>query len=146
MNSKIFFRRLTAVWTVKTQRQRISWHLKNGSPTKSIWYKLVCEQNVFCYRDFRSYLKANHPRLIPFALKSTLAFEINWVIFSLLQCLLLPPPSSLLGLNFKSSFSLQRIFRCQIFPCEDLQLVVEIGVLVFAVLFHLHKKSLEIHQ
>ena len=57
-------------------------------------------------------------------------------------CLLLPSPSSLLALNFKSAFSLQRLFRCQIFPCEDLQLVVEFGVLVFAVLFHLHEKSL----
>ena len=32
---KIFFRRMTAVWTVKTQRKSISSHLrvKNGSPT-----------------------------------------------------------------------------------------------------------------
>ena len=47
----------------------------------------------------------------------------------------LPPPLSpsllLAPLNFKSAFSLQRIFRCQIFPCEDWQF----GVLVFAVLF-----------
>ena len=56
MNSKVFFRRMTAVCTVKTQRKRISSHLKNGSPTKPIRYKLVCEQNVFCYRDVRSYL------------------------------------------------------------------------------------------
>ena len=35
MNSKILFRRMTAVWTVKTQRKCISSHLhvKNGSPT-----------------------------------------------------------------------------------------------------------------
>ena len=46
--------------------------------------------------------------------------------------LLMPSPSLLLApLNFKSAFSLQRIFRCQIFPCEDWQF----GVLVFAVLF-----------
>ena len=76
MNSKIFFRRMTAVWTVKTQRKRMSSHLKHGSPTKPIRYKLVCEQNVFYYRDFFSYLKANHPKSLPFALKSTLAFEI----------------------------------------------------------------------
>ena len=37
-------------------------------------------------------------------------------------------------------------FRWQIFPCEDLQRVVEFGVLVFTVLFHLHEKSLEIHR
>ena len=54
------------------------------------------------------------------------------VMFRLLRCLLMPSPSLLLApLNFKSAFSLQRIFRCQIFPCEDWQF----GVLVFAVLF-----------
>ena len=53
-------------------------------------------------------------------------------MFPLLRCLLMPSPSLLLApLNFKSAFSLQRIFRCQIFPCEDWQF----GVLVFAVLF-----------
>ena len=35
MNSKIFFRRMTVVLTVKTQLKRISSHLKNGNPTKS---------------------------------------------------------------------------------------------------------------
>ena len=71
MNSKIVFRRMTAVWTVKTQSKRISSHLKNGSPTKPIRYKLVCEQNVFCYRDVRSYLESNYPKSLPFALKIT---------------------------------------------------------------------------
>ena len=53
-------------------------------------------------------------------------------MFSLLHCLLLPSPSLLLTLlNFKSAFSLQRIFWCPIFPCDDWQF----GVLVFAVLF-----------
>ena len=146
MNSKIFFRRMTAVWTVKTQRKRMSSHLKHGSRTKPIRYQLVCEQNVFYYRDFHSYLNVNHPKSLPFVLKSTLAFEIPWVIFSLLRCLLLPSPSSLLALNFKSAFLLQRIFSCQIFPCEGLQPVVEFGVLLFAVLFHLHEKSLEIQR
>ena len=28
MNSKVFFRRMTTVWTVKTQRKRISSHLR----------------------------------------------------------------------------------------------------------------------
>ena len=77
-----------------------------GSPTKPIRYKRVCEQNVFCYRDFRSYLKANHPKLLPFALKSTLAFEIHWMMLSLLRCLSLPSPSLRAELNFKSGFSL----------------------------------------
>ena len=35
MNSKIFFRRMTVVLTVKTQLKRILSHLKNGNPTKS---------------------------------------------------------------------------------------------------------------
>ena len=53
-------------------------------------------------------------------------------MFPLLRCLLMPSPSLLLApLNFKSALALQRIFRCQIFPCEDWQF----GVLVFAVLF-----------
>ena len=46
----------------------------------------------------------------------------------------MPSPSLLLAplnKNFKSEFSLQTIFRCQIFPCEDCQF----GVLEFAVLF-----------
>ena len=82
--------------------------------------------------DVRSYVKDNYPKSLPFALKSTLAFEIHWVMFPLLRCLLMPSASLLLApLNLKSAFSLQRIFRCQIFPCEDWQF----GVLVFAVLF-----------
>ena len=36
---------------------------------RPIRYKLVCEQNVFCYRDVRSYVKANYPKSLPFALK-----------------------------------------------------------------------------
>ena len=41
MNSKIFFRRMTAVLTVTTQLQRISSHLKKGCPTKPIRYSSV---------------------------------------------------------------------------------------------------------
>ena len=55
-------------------------------------------------------------------------------MFPLLRCLLMLSPSLLLAplnKNFKSSFSLQTIFRCQIFPCE----YWKFGVLVFAVLF-----------
>ena len=37
--------------------------------SRPIRYKLVCEQNVFCYRDVRSYVKANYPKSLPFALK-----------------------------------------------------------------------------
>ena len=32
---------------------------------------------MFCYLDFRSYLKANYPKSLPFALNSTFAFEIH---------------------------------------------------------------------
>ena len=49
----MFFRRMTAVWTVKTQRKCISSHLRVET-SRTIRYKLVCEQNVFCYRDVRS--------------------------------------------------------------------------------------------
>ena len=42
-----------------------------------LYIKLVCEQNVFCYPDFRSYLKANYPKSLPFALKSIFAFQIQ---------------------------------------------------------------------
>ena len=108
---------MTAVWTVKTQSKRISSHLKNGSPTKPIRYKLVCEQNVFCYRDVRSYLEANYPKSHPFALKITLAFVIHGVMFSLLRCLLLPSPSSLLELNFKSASS-PGVLAPEVFRCE----------------------------
>ena len=45
--------------------------LKNRHPTKLIQYKLV--YNL----DFRSYLKANYPKSLPFALKSAFAFEIH---------------------------------------------------------------------
>ena len=39
-------------------------------------YKLVCEQNVFCYLNLRPYLEANYPKSLPFPLKSTFAFKI----------------------------------------------------------------------
>ena len=97
---------------------------------------------MFCYRDVRSYLEANYPKSLPFALKITLAFEIHGVMFSLLHCLLLPSPSSLLALNFKSAFSLQRFFGVKNLPLRGFT----VGVLVFAVLFHLHERSLEIHR
>ena len=117
MNSKVFFRRMTAVWIVKTQRKRISSHLKNGSPIKPM-YKLVCEENVFCYRDVLSYLKANYPKSLQFALKITSALEIHWMMFFLLLCLLPPSPASLFALNFKSVFSLQRFFGVKSSPAR----------------------------
>ena len=56
---------------------------------------------MFCYHDFLSYIKDNYPKSLPFALKSSLGFEIHRVMFSLLRCLLLPSPFSLLALNFR---------------------------------------------
>ena len=48
MNSKIFFRRMTAVWSVKTQRKRISSHLKNESPTKPR-YSINSSTSKMCF-------------------------------------------------------------------------------------------------
>ena len=45
---------------------------------------------MFCLREFCSNFKVNYPKSLLFALKSTLAFEIHWVMFFLLRCLLLP--------------------------------------------------------
>ena len=62
------------------------------------------------------------------------SIQIHWVMFPLLRCLLILSPSLLLAplnKNFKSAFSLQRIFLCEIFPCEYWQF----SVVVFAVLF-----------
>lgn len=45
-NAKLFFTRMTGVFTVKNELKRISSHLKNICPTKAIRYKLVWEQNM----------------------------------------------------------------------------------------------------
>ena len=42
MNSKTFFRTMTVVLTVNTQRKRISSNLKNGSPSEPIRHEFVC--------------------------------------------------------------------------------------------------------
>ena len=107
---------MTTVWTVKTQRKRISSHLKNGSPAKPNQYKLVCEQNVFCYRDFRSYLKANYPKCFQLLLK--VLKHSKWIEWcspcsTVCCCHLL-----LFTLNFKSVFSLQRIFDIKSSPAR----------------------------
>ena len=69
MNSKIFFRRMTADLTVTTQLQRISSHLKKGCPTKPIRYKLVHEQNVFCKSIFAHILRLIIPNRFHLLLK-----------------------------------------------------------------------------
>ena len=61
---------------VKTQRKHISSRfLKN---TLNNWADtLVCKQNMICYVDFHSCLKANYPKSLPFTLKGTFALEIH---------------------------------------------------------------------
>ena len=36
----------------------------------------TCFARVFCYLDFRSYLKADYPKSLPLALESTFAFGV----------------------------------------------------------------------
>ena len=57
--------------------------------------------------------------------------SLSDVLCSAVCCCRLHPSLLLAPLNFKWAFSLQRIFRCQIVPCEDWQF----DVLAFAVLF-----------
>ena len=97
-------------------------------------YKLVCEQNVFCYPDVRTYVyKANYPKSLPLLLQN---FSIWNSLSDILSAPLFVATISIhlcclrRWISSRRS-SLQRIFRCQIFPCEDWQF----GVLVFAVLF-----------
>ena len=61
---------------VKTQRKHISSRfLKN---TLNNWADtLVCKQNMICYVDFHSCLKANYPKSLPSTLKGTFALEIH---------------------------------------------------------------------
>ena len=47
MNSKILFRRMIAVWTVKTRCKRISLHLKNGSPTEATGVNSSADKTCF---------------------------------------------------------------------------------------------------
>ena len=77
MDSKIPFKRMTAVLTLKTQRKLILSYLKNRCRTKPIRYKFVCHENVFFYLEFCSYLKGYYQKSLPFALKSTFTFEIH---------------------------------------------------------------------
>ena len=44
---------------------------------KAIRCKFVCHENVFCYLDFRSYLKGYYQKSLPFALKSIFTFQIH---------------------------------------------------------------------
>ena len=56
-----------ATWN--TQEINSKFYYYNLRTFRPIRYKLVCEQNVFCHRDVPSYVKANYPKSLPFALK-----------------------------------------------------------------------------
>ena len=106
---------------MKTQRKRISSYLKNGSPTKPIRYKSVCEQKVFCYPDVRSYLKANYPKSLPICSYSY--FSIRNSLSDVLYAPLFVAAVSFFvaRVEFQVGVLPPGVFRCQIFPCEDLQ-------------------------
>ena len=132
MNSKVFFGRMTAVWTVKTQRKpgfhriwrteaQLSRYGINSSASKTCFVTVVFRKarekpkatwGRGCV--VRSYLKTNYPKSLQFAHKITLAFEIHWMMFFLFRCLLLPSPSSLFALNFEE-------FQWKISRSEDLE-------------------------
>ena len=68
---------MTAVFTVKTQRKRISSHLKNGTPTKPIRYKLVLHAKRVLLTRLSLLLRDLLSKIaFKIALKSTSAFEI----------------------------------------------------------------------
>ena len=96
------------------------WRME-AQQSRPIRYKLVCEQNVFCYRDVRSYVKASYPKSLPFALKVLHHSKfIEWC-------------------SLCSAVCCRRLHLCWLHPwissrrsrSEDWQF----GVLVFAVLF-----------
>ena len=106
---------------MKTQRKRISSYLKHGSPTKPIRYKSVCEQKVFCYPDVRSYLKATYPKSLPIC--SYNYFSIRNSLSDVLYAPLFVAAVSFFvaRVEFQVGVLPPGVFRCQIFPCEDLQ-------------------------
>ena len=110
--------------------------------SRTIWYKLVCEQNVFCYSEVRTYVyKANYHMFIRLIIQNRFHlllknFSIWNSLSDVLSALLFVATISihlccLRGWISSQRSSLQRIFRCHIFPYEDWQF----SVLVFAVLF-----------
>ena len=135
MSSKIFFRRMTAAWTVKTQRKCISSHLhvENGGPTvygtNSSASKTCFVTVMFAHMFIRLIIQNRfHLLLKNFSIWNSLSDVLSAPLFvatiSIHLCCLRRWISS-------RRSSLQRIFECQIFPCEDWQFCV----LVFAVLF-----------
>ena len=110
--------------------------------SRTIWYKLVCEQNVFCYSEVRTYVyKANYHMFIRLIIQNRFHLLLkNFSIWNSLSDVLSAPLFvATISIHLcclrrwisSRRSSLQRIFRCHIFPCEDWQF----SVLVFAVLF-----------
>ena len=86
-------------------------------------YKLVCEQNVFCYPDVRTYVyKANYPKSLPLLLQN---FSIWNSLSDILSAPLFVATISIHLCCLRRWISswrspLQRIFRCHIFPLRGL--------------------------
>ena len=110
--------------------------------SRTIWYKLVCEQNVFCYGEVRTYVyKANYHMFIRLIIQNRFHlllknFSIWNSLSDVLSALLFVATISIHLCCLRRWISSQRslllrIFRCHIFPCEDWQF----SVLVFTVLF-----------
>ena len=88
--------------------------------SRTIWYKLVCERNVFCYHDVRSYVyKAYYPKSLPFAFQH-LKF-IEWCsLCSAVCCCRLHPSLLLTPLNFKPTFFTPEDFSVSNLPLRGL--------------------------
>ena len=100
---------------MKTLRKRISSHLKNGSPTKPIRYKLVCEQNVFCYCVVRSYLGLIiQNRFILLLIRNSLSDVLSAPLFVAAVSFFVA------GVEFQVGVLAPEVFRYEIFSFEDL--------------------------
>ena len=91
--------------------------------SRAIRYKLVCEQNVFCFRDVRSYVyEAYYPKSLPFALKELYHLKfIEWCsLCSAVCCCRLHPSLLLEPLNFKSAFFAPEDFSVSNLPLRGL--------------------------
>ena len=103
--------------------------------SRTIWYKLVCEQNVFCYSEVRTYVyKANYHMFIRLIIQNRFHLLLkNFSIWNSLSDVLSAPLFvATISIHLcclrrwisSRRSSLQRIFRCHIFPCEDWQFSV----------------------
>ena len=125
MSSKIFFRRMTAVWTVNTQRKRISSHLhvENGSPTvgrygtNSSASKRGFVTAMFAQMFIRLIIQnCFHLLLKDFSIWNSLSD----VLCSAVCCCRLHPSLLLAPLNFKSAFFAPEDFSVSNLPLRGL--------------------------